>query len=371
MHTARSPHSLFRPAAAVAAAAGLLAACGGGGDGPSPAPAPSTAYISWNGSGNGEVIVDRTNDRFRVRASDGVVESLTGSAMNGLRVRNAVLESNNVPIGAVALVPSTSGGQIAGFRCNNGTMVDIVFQANNLYAIDCGAPAPAPAPAPTPTPAPAPPPSTGYITWNGSANGNIVLDRNNERFRVSTSGGVVTEGGIGLGALTVNGSTVIYNGAAIGSVSLATSTTGSSIAVFRCTNGTLLDIVTGGGTYSIDCGSSGGAPTPPPPTTRYITWNGSANGEVIVDNSNDRFRVNADTLEVIDQSGARLLGTRVSGATLTINGSAVASVTYVRSTTGQQIVGFVCPNNRYLEIYDVSATQFRYTCEGTRTPAFP
>ena len=370
MRTPSSHRALFRPLLAAAAGAGtsLLAACGGGGS-DSPPPPPPPSYISWNGSGNGEVIVDRSNDRFRVRASDGAVESLTGAPMNGLRVRNAVLEMNNVPIGTVSLVAATNGGQIAGFRCNNGTLADVVFQPNNLYAVDCGAPAP------SPTPPPAPPPSGNYVVWNGSVNGDIVLDRNNERFRVSVAtGAVVLDGGpgvnISLGTLSVIGSTVYYRGSAVASVTLAPGASGGNVAVFRCANGNLLDIVTG--SSSVDCGSgtTPPPPPPPPPATRYITWTGSANGEVIIDNSDDRFRVNADTLEVIDQSGARLLGTRVSGATLTINGSAVASVTYVQATNGARIVAFVCSNRRYLEIYDVSPTQFRYTCEGTRAPIF-
>jgi hypothetical protein len=366
MTIAAHRQALFRPLLlpAAAAATGLLAACGGGGGPDDPPPPTPATFISWNGSGNGEVVVDRSNDRFRVRAGDGGVESLTGSPMNGLRVRNAVLELNNTPIGTVSLVPATNGGQIAGFRCNNGQLADIVFQANNQYSVDCGS-------APPPAPPPPPPSSGNYVTWNGSANGSIVLDRSNDRFRVSAAGGgVVTEGGIGLGSLTVTGSTLYSSGTAIGAVVLVPGSTGGNVAAFRCNNGNLLDIVVGGGTYSVDCGSAGGTPPPPPSTTRYISWNGNANGEVIIDNSDDRFRVNADTLEVIDQSGARLLGTRVNGATLVINGTAVASVTYVQATNGARIVAFVCANRRYLEIYDVSPTQFRYTCDGTRTPIF-
>ena len=354
-----------------AAATALLAACGGGGDGGGAGPTapPPAAYITWNGSGNGDVVVDRSNDRFRVRAGDGVVESLTGSAMNGLRVRNAVLESNNVPIGSVTLVPSTGGGQIAGFRCNNGALADIVFGANNTYTVDCAAPGPAPAPAPAPPPAPpAPPPSSGYINWNGSANGSVVLDRDNERFQVRTGGQVETASGTALNGLVVSGSTVVYGGSSVGSVALVAGSGGGNVAAFRCSNGSLLDIRIASGQYTIDCGSPPSAP-PPPPAPGYVTWSGSANGEFIVDNSGDLFRVRSDNGEVIDQSNARLLNTRVVGSTLSINGSAVASVTFVRSTTGQRIVGFVCGNGRYLEIYDVSATQFRYTCDGTRIPA--
>lgn len=63
--TARAPI-----AAAIAALA--LSACGGGDpDAPS-----TTSYLSWNGSSNADVVVDRTGDAFRVRAGDGAVETL-------------------------------------------------------------------------------------------------------------------------------------------------------------------------------------------------------------------------------------------------------------------------------------------------------
>ena len=363
--------SLFKPASrgVCAAASVLVAACGGGsGDSAS----SGSSYVSWNGSANGDVVVDRNNDRFRVRASDGGVEVLSGSAMNGLRVRNAVIELNNVPIGTISLVKSTTGSDIAAFVCNSGALADIAFTANNQYSVDCGAPAAAPTPAPAPVPAPAPPPAGGWITWNGSANGDVVLDRNNERFRVrASSGEVVTDQGVTLNGLKTIGASLYSGSSLIGSVSLAAATNGGQVAVFRCSNGTVLDVTVASSSYTIDCSTGSGTNPPSGNTPRFITWNGSANGEWIVDNSNDRFRVNADTLEVIDQSNSRLLGTRVSGTTLTINGTAVASVTAVLSTTGQRIAAFVCGNNKYLEIYDVSSTQFRYTCDGTRTPLFP
>lgn len=363
--TVAKRHALFRPLLlpAAAAATSLLAACGGGG-GPDDPPAPPPAsYLRWTDSGNGEVIVDRSNDRFRVRASDGVVELQTGAQMNGLRVRNAVLEYNGTPVGTVALVPSTSGGQIAAFKCNSGTLADVVFLADRNFTLDCGT-------APPPSPPPPPPPSTAYVVWSGSSNGNVVLDRTNDRFRVrSADGQVETEAGRSLDGLRVASGAIYFNNSPIGAIGLAPSTINTQVAVFRCSNGNYLDIAFSSTQYTVDCGTTT-SPPPPPSGPRYITWNGSANGEVVLDNSDDRFRVNADTLEVIDQSGARLLGTRVTGSTLTINGTAVASVTYVQSTTGSRIVAFVCSNRRYLEIYDVSATQFRYTCEGTREPIF-
>jgi len=344
--------------AAMAVAAALsLGACGGGGD-PDAPERETTSYITWSGNGNGEVVVDRSNDRFRVRSSDGVVESLAGGALNGLTVSNAVLLSRGTPIGVIKLIPGTGGGSVAAFVCNNGAGADIIFNSStHTYTVDCGS-----TPAP---PAPPPPsPSTDYITWSGSKNGTVILDRNDEHFRARRDNGQVeTESGTRLNGLVVSGTTLLSDGSVIGSVVLAPAANGGNVAAFRCTNGNFVEITLSSNAYSLDCGSTSAPP-------RYINWNGSANGEYVLDNSNDAFRVNADTLEVIDQSGARLLGTRVVGASLSINSVAVASVRYVASTTGTRVVGFVCnSNNHYLEIYDVSPTQFRYTCEGTRLAA--
>jgi hypothetical protein len=243
--------ALFRAApvpsaGAVIAVAAMFLASACGGSAPDDPPF-TTSYLSWNGSSNAEVVLDRTNDRFRVRADDGGVESLSGTQMNGLRVRNAVFELNGSPLGVVELVPGSSGGRVAAFRCNSGVLADIVFEPNNTYTLDCTG---------TPPPAPAPPPSSGnnYVFWNGSANGNVVLDRDNQHFRVRASNGQVeTESGVSLIGLVVSGSTVLSTGGAIGSVTLLPGASGGNVAAFRCNNGNLLDVVIGTSQYNLVC----------------------------------------------------------------------------------------------------------------------
>ena len=228
--------------AAGIAAALALSACGGsdGGDSDAPSSTTTTSYLTWNGCSNADVVVDRTGDGFRVRAADGAVETLGRDEIISLRVRNAVLEYGGSSIGVVALVPGKNGGNVAAFRCNSGELLDIVVGGNGLVTLDCAG---------------SPPPSgNDYVIWNGSVNGNVVLDRDNEHFRVRASTGQVeTEGGVSLIGLLVSGSTLISSGTVIGSVSLVAASGGGNVAAFRCLNGNLVQINVGSTQYSVAC----------------------------------------------------------------------------------------------------------------------
>ena len=89
-----------------------------------------------------------------------------------------------------------------------------------------------------------PPPVTTYVSWIGNANGEIVKDATNENFKVRESDReIVFMGSMRSleGSFVDTGANVFVNGVLIGSVSGATSTVNTQIAVFRCNNGRVLD----------------------------------------------------------------------------------------------------------------------------------
>ena len=109
---------------------------------------------------------------------------------------------------------------------------------------------------------------------------------------------------------------VLRSGQVIGYVgSLPASSGGGNVAVFFCTNGNRLDIVTTATSWDHSCGSSGGGSTGGGNTgggstgggntgggstgggnsRGYYTWTGSANGEVVLDSTDERFRFYSDT----------------------------------------------------------------------------
>jgi hypothetical protein len=99
-------------------------------------------------------------------------------------------------------------------------------------------------PPPPPLPSPSTPAPTAWIAWVGNANGEIIKDLTNDSFKVRASDRVVVFMGnmSELNGTYVDTSANLYiNSALIGNVSPATSTAGTEIAVFRCTNGRILD----------------------------------------------------------------------------------------------------------------------------------
>ena len=135
-----------------------LAACGGGGSDENNSNGPR--FQSWNTNANGTVIKDAANESFGVEIqSSTVVHIGRDTRLNDLLVNsNAQVVANGTLIGAVVLVASTNGSQIAVFKCNNGTVMRIDISSNG-YSHNCNAPAPAPAPSPSPSPSPAPAPA--------------------------------------------------------------------------------------------------------------------------------------------------------------------------------------------------------------------
>lgn len=89
-----------------------------------------------------------------------------------------------------------------------------------------------------------PPPAPTYVSWSGNANDEIIKDATNENFKVRASDReIVFMGNMKSldGSFVDSSANVFVNGVLIGSVSAATSTVNTQIAVFRCNNGRVLD----------------------------------------------------------------------------------------------------------------------------------
>lgn len=98
--------------------------------------------------------------------------------------------------------------------------------------------------------------SSSFISWNGNANGTVVKDANNNSIQFRASDGAIYDGTSYYSNLTVSGSDIIYNGSKFGSVTTASSTTGSTIAILECSNGS--DMAFSSGTVSCLTGSGSG-----------------------------------------------------------------------------------------------------------------
>lgn len=107
---------------------------------------------------------------------------------------------------------------------------------------------------------PSPPTSSPYVGWQGSSNGEIILDAASRQFKVNGYTRIVFDMAtpMGLTGLTVDTSgNVLYNGAVIGTVALITSGA-NNIAIFACSNGTRMTISVNSTamTWNYSCGSS-------------------------------------------------------------------------------------------------------------------
>lgn len=208
---------------------------------------------------------------------------------------------------------------------------------------------------------------SSYISWQGSANGVLIVDANGDFYQVRTSDRVVAdEGGTSLTGLQVDQNGMILQGGnGIGTVVMATSTSGNPIAAMRCLNGARMDVVVSSGSYRVDgcsaapppppvVSTSGGGPAtsaPAPASGTFVTWTGNANGTSIADSDGDFFQVRASDRVVIDASLSALRGLVVSqGGTVSFNGQTVGTVGLGRSTTGSQIAVFYCQNGSPMNI---------------------
>ena len=95
-----------------------------------------------------------------------------------------------------------------------------------------------------------------YVSWQNNANDTIILDSNNDRYavRISDRAVVSMQDNKALTGLTVStGADLMDSGVKVGGVFPGTSTTGSTIAVFKCTNGRSVNITETSTTYSYTC----------------------------------------------------------------------------------------------------------------------
>lgn len=346
-----------------------LAACGGGGGsgigtdtGTGPGTDSGPSFVNFRDSSNGEVVVDADNEEFRIDANSRLVVDRSGASLTGLTVDSSSnVFRNGVQIGIVGNATSTAGTTIAAFKCSDGSRLDLTVSVTSWSHQCASAAAPE-------TNNGAPNGGTvgsgGFVTWNGSSNGDLVLDADNEGFRVSASTRqVVDRSGTQLNGITVDSAAnVLVRGSAVGSVSSATATDGSTIAVFRCSNGATMDITVAVNAWTFSCGSSGtqsgGEVNTGASSRSFITWNGSSNGDAVLDATNEVFKFFGDSRCVFSQNtGLEYTNFCLGGpnsATVAFGGTTF-TVTKVRSTDGSCIAGILTSDGFFADFVTSSS----------------
>lgn len=138
------------------------------------------------------------------------------------------------------------------------------------------------------------------LAWNGSSNGSVVRDADNDAFAFTTAQALYRNGVTYPGVKTADGK-LTWNGAEIGVVVLGAATDGSQIAVTRCTDGSPLNLTFLTDTVTYNCVVTNTAGSPPqevPPSAverGFIRWNGSLNDDVVKDANDESFKFYADT----------------------------------------------------------------------------
>lgn len=227
---------------------------------------------------------------------------------------------------------------------------------------------------------------SGYITWTGSINGTIVKDADSENYQVRASDRVVVDpSGATLNELSVDSSAnVVRSGQVVGYVgSLPASAGTGNVAVFFCSNGGLMNITTTATTWDHSCGTanngssgsnngnsnnggnSNGSGNVP---RTFYTWTGSANGESVLDATNESFRFYDDN-GCIYSDNTRTEYTNFclsSGASVYFSGASY-SVTRIRSTSGTCISGLLTADGYFADIY-TSAGRIQYITKSSQRP---
>lgn len=202
---------------------------------------------------------------------------------------------------------------------------------------------------------------TQYISWAGSVNGTFIHDKNDESFKaISSSGQIITKSGTQLTGLKVSGSRLLYNGSQIGYIGFAAAQGGGQLAQMYCSNGEYLDIILNSASWQYKCngvtsnGSSTNDSSPGNVATRsFITWTGSANGLIVLDATDERFRFYADSKCIFsDNTQKEYNNFCLSGNSSTIyfNGNTY-TVAKILSTTRQCIVGLITSDGYFADIY--------------------
>jgi hypothetical protein len=126
------------------------------------------------------------------------------------------------------------------------------------------------------------PSADGYAQWEGNANGSIVKDASNDSFEVLDRERVLVQNrSVRLPEIQVDSEGVLtYRGAVHGAVVAGMSTSGRTIAVLECLDGTPIDFVVNGSSWTWNCSPAeadasqsvplpamaGGVASSPPPT---------------------------------------------------------------------------------------------------------
>lgn len=98
--------------------------------------------------------------------------------------------------------------------------------------------------------------STSYISWINNANGDLIVDWNNEYFRVETSTRRIERenGTVLLGSYVDSDARVYADNIHIGYVGSTISTAGNTIAVLRCNSTVVMNIFrTSSDGWSFEC----------------------------------------------------------------------------------------------------------------------
>ena len=245
----------------------VLAACGGGGgadNNDAPSGGGAQQYRVFTGNANQHVVLDGASTQFAVRKSDDkLVHLSSGSALNGLLfVEGGSILRDGQKIGAILLTAGQSGQSIATLACsgpapNFGAMTITVTSSSWTHSCASNTGGSGGDQPGSSVPA--------YVSWNGSSNGKMVLDGSNRRFGVNQSTKVVHdfETNIALNGLTVEGADVYVQGGRVGVVTLAPGENSSQVAVFRCTNGSNMEITQTPGQWAYSCASNAGGGNPP------------------------------------------------------------------------------------------------------------
>ena len=116
-----------------ATAKGGTTAASGGGGGKTVASPATTSYVTFTGSGNGNVVLDGKNQQFKVRSADGLIVQATNNiGLSGASVVNNTVVINGSNIGSVSLVNTTGGASVAEFLCASGTPLNFTLTTTSF-----------------------------------------------------------------------------------------------------------------------------------------------------------------------------------------------------------------------------------------------
>lgn len=84
----------------------------------------------------------------------------------------------------------------------------------------------------------------------------------------------------------------------------------------------------------------------------YITWTNSVNGESVIDASGDFVKFRSDNRNMVfGATEYTNMQVSSSGAALIFNGVTVGHVTYIKSVSGSTIVGLLCSDGTFMDIF--------------------